>query len=280
MLADSHLHLFSPGYVATLPESCRRLQPDELTLYEAYRSVWNIPAALVVGYEDDDAYRGNNAYLASLVRQYTWLKPVAFTRPSQLTVKQLYDHQAAGFVGISVYLFGDDATGLDRVPEDAWRWLVDHHALVSVNARGESWLQWRAVLDRHPQLRVLISHMGLPGRWACPPDVPTAEHALDPVLLLASYPKVHVKLSGFYAVSEPGHDYPHEQASPILELLAGTYGPSRLLWGSDFSPCLEYVSFPQTLGPIDRWTRLTDEDRARIKGGNLLGLLREGGFIA
>ena len=72
----------------------------------------------------------------------------------------------------------------------------------------------------------------------------------------------------------------YEQASPIMELLAGTYGPSRLLWGSDFSPCLEYVSFPQTLGPIDRWQRLTDADRASIKGGNLMGLLREGGFIA
>ena len=30
--ADAHMHLFAPGYVDLLPEACRRVAPDEVTL--------------------------------------------------------------------------------------------------------------------------------------------------------------------------------------------------------------------------------------------------------
>ncbi len=276
MLADSHLHFFSPGFVETLPETCRRITPDEVTLYDGLRKAWNIQAVLAVGYEGIPTYAGNNGYLASLARQYDWVKPVAFCKPAELTVNRLKTLHLQRFTGICFYLFGDDAQTLPQVSSDVWQWLEEHRALISVNTKGETWRQWLPILERHPQLRVLVSHMGLPGRWAQTPTAAQVDASLASVLPLAAYPQVHVKFSAFYAISEPMHDYPHGQALPILDKLADAFGLRRLLWGSDYSPCLEFVSFPQTITPLERWGRLADEaDRTAVMGGTLLNLLAE-----
>lgn len=59
---------------------------------------------------------------------------------------------------------------------------------------------------------------------------------------------MHVKLSGYYALTDPGYDYPHDAAWPYTEVLADSFGTRRLLWASDFSPCLDSVTFAQAFG--------------------------------
>ena len=90
---------------------------------------------------------------------------------------------------------------------------------------------------------------------------------------LAAFPGSRVKLSGFYALSDPGYDYPHEVTWPYVEALLGAFGPERLLWGSDCTPCLEKLSFPQTLGLFAKMPFLDDRMRRRIEGANLLEML-------
>ena len=94
-------------------------------------------------------------------------------------------------------------------------------------------------------------------------------------MALAGFPGVCVKLSGFYALTVPGYDYPHRNAWPYVVALLESFGVQRLLWGSDFSPSLELVSFPQTLGLLAQMTFLTDKDRGQIEGTNLLRILGE-----
>ena len=84
---------------------------------------------------------------------------------------------------------------------------------------------------------------------------------------------MRVKLSGFYALTEPWYDYPHELAWPYVEVLIEAFGVERLLWASDFSPHLNYQTFPQTLGLLWKMPFLGDGDRDRIAGENLLELL-------
>ena len=67
----------------------------------------------------------------------------------------------------------------------------------------------------------------------------------QPLLALAARSNVHVKFSGLYAVSVPDHDFPHDAAKPFVDVALEAFGPSRLLWGSDFPPALDFVSFPQ-----------------------------------
>lgn len=274
MPLDAHAHFFRPGYVDLLPESCRRLQPDEFTLYAALAARHKITHVLAVGYEGEAWAVGNNDYLAALARQAPWLRPVAYAEPAALQVSSLETWYAQGFTGISLYPTTPEAAQrLGTIPAEVWAWLVAHRWLVSVNSRGELWRAWPPILDSHPALRLLVSHLGLPPRCAQPPTLAEAAARLAVVTALARYPSVQVKLSGLYALTDPGHDYPHRAAWPYIETIAQTFGPGRMLWGSDFSPALEQVSFAQTCGVVDRLPGFSAAERSAILEDNLAELL-------
>lgn len=275
--ADAHLHFFYPGYVATLPETCRRVQPDEVTLYAALAEKHGVRQVLAVAYEGSDWAAGNNDYVASLAAERAWIRPVAFVHdPAGLSVERLENWQQQRFVGLSLYLFSEEqGAALRGVPAEVWTWLVQRRWLLSVNSRGEHWRAWPPVLEQHPDLRVVVSHLGLPPAVAQAPDAVDAAVALKTVLALAKYPGPRVKLSGFYALTQPGYDYPHRAAWPYVLALMQAFGVPRLLWGSDYSPCLEHLSFPQTFGLFAAMPFLGAADRPLIEGGNLLALLAD-----
>jgi predicted TIM-barrel fold metal-dependent hydrolase len=233
-----------------------------------------IEQALVVGYEGAPWAAGNNRYLAEQVAIHSWIKPVAYVSdPARLDERALAGWQKDRFVGVSMYLFGDDVSALEPVSDEVWAWIARKHWLVSVNSTGEHWTAWVPILERHPELTLLVSHLGLPNPVTDAPDMTTARHELATVCSLAHYAGVHVKLSGFYALTKPGYGYPHRAAWPYVEVLLEAFGSSRLLWGSDYSPSLEWVSFPQTYALLDDMPLLNEADRRRIEGENLLALL-------
>lgn len=150
--------------------------------------------------------------------------------------------------------------------------LEERRAIVSVNV-GAAALPGLALLAAaHPGCTFLVAHLGDPGRHAAVPSRALAERNLAPLLALADLEHVHVKISGLYAVSDPPHAYPHLPASPFVDVILATFGPARCLWGSDFSPSLDFVSFDQALHPI-QLDVLAPDDRARVMGANLLHLL-------
>lgn len=275
--ADAHLHFFQPGYVALLPESCRRVQPDEVTLYEGLAQQYGVASVLAIGYEGESWAAGNNGYLAQLAASHPWLRPVAFVSdPASLTIPALERWQQEHFVGLSFYIFSEPLlAAVNSIPAEVWTWLAQHRWLISINSRGEHWAGWQPVLERQPDLRLLVSHLGLPPAVEQPPAEVAARQALAPVLALAQFPQVRVKLSGFYALTQPGYAYPHQAAWPYVEALLTAFGSARLLWGSDFSPSLEWLSFPQTFSLFAAMPFLDAAGLERIEGGNLLALLAE-----
>jgi L-fuconolactonase len=272
---DAHAHFFFPGYVDLLPESCRRQSPDEITLYQALAQRHEIEHVLAVGYEGAPWASGNNQYISGLASQHAWVRPLAFvTDPAALTMPQLATWRSQRFVGISLYLFTPDAVAmLAKVPGEIWKWLIDHAWLLSVNSTGEFWTAWEAVLAQHPGLRILIAHLGQPPAVTTAPRVDEARAAMTPVLRLAFFPSVYVKFSGFYALAEPGHAYPHSAALPYAQVTTEAFGAERIVWASDFSPALEYVSFPQTIDVLSTMSWLTSADLDAIYRGNLARLL-------
>jgi predicted TIM-barrel fold metal-dependent hydrolase len=206
---------------------------------------------------------------------HAWIRPVAYVNdPAQLNEHTLAARQKDGFVGVSMYLFSEhDVAALQRVPDATWAWIAQNHWLVSVNSSGDRWAAWTPILERHPELVLLVSHLGLPPAVVHALDATTARHELGTVCSLAKYPGVRIKLSGFYALTEPHYAYPHRAAWPYAEVLLDAFSPSRLLWGSDFSPSLEWVSFPQTFALLADMPFLDEANRRRIEGENLLALL-------
>lgn len=274
MPIDAHAHFFAPGYVDLLPESCRRVQPDEFTLYSALAERHGITQVLAVGYEGQAWAVGNNLYLAALARRAAWLRPVAYAEPAAISVSALDGWHTQGFTGISLYLMGpEQARQIGDVPAEVWSWLAARQWLISVNSQGDLWHAWLPILELHPALRLLVSHLGLPPRCAQPSAPSETAHRLAAVTALAVYPGVHIKLSGLYALTDPGYDYPHRAAWPYIETIAQAFGPRRMLWGSDFSPALEQVSFAQTCGVVDCLPWFSNAERSAILGGNLARLL-------
>jgi predicted TIM-barrel fold metal-dependent hydrolase len=270
--ADAHIHLFKGGYQESFA-SREGVQIDEVACYQTLMADHQVAAALVVGYAGASWCNDNNAHLADVVKQHQWVHPLAFIDLTQsLSLEQLNHLRQQGFVGLSIYVFDhEQEQALQTVPAECWQWLIDHHWLVSVNSKGQLWNAWQAVLDKFGDLRVLISHLGLP---------PRVDHAsadmpgqIAEVTALGAYPGVCVKLSGFYAVTEPGHDYPHVAAWPYVESLNNAFSVNRLLWASDFSPCLDWLTFPQTIDLFAKMPFFSETDRQQILGNNLLALL-------
>jgi predicted TIM-barrel fold metal-dependent hydrolase len=145
-------------------------------------------------------------------------------------------------------------------------------ALVSLNAAPAATAAIARTVGQLDGCRLLFSHLGLPGRFARPPGPSEARTVLAPLLELSRHQHVFVKLSGLYAISQQPHDFPHVAAQPFIELLLETFQPRRLLWGSDFSPALDFVSFAQTADPRSL-SACSDAEIGDIMGGNLLRLV-------
>jgi L-fuconolactonase len=232
-------------------------------MYESFRREHHIDTALVIGYEGDADYCGNNEHVARLAEQHEWIVPVAFT-PTDAPIVP-----SKPFVGIAVYLSSAaDARRFAEWPRELARALASEQMIVSVNAAPDMLVLGRDGFRALDGCLVLISHLGEPGAYESPPSPERTSSTLEPLLSLSDLLHVGVKLSGLYALSNPAHDYPHAVARPFIERIADAFGTERLYWGSDFSPALDYVSFAQTIAAVSdlSWS---DSERAAIMGGNL-----------
>ncbi|MFV2066096.1 MAG: amidohydrolase [Pirellulales bacterium] len=275
--ADAHIHLFEGGYQGGSFAHRPGVTLDEAQLYESLAKEHAVHTALVVCYEGQRWAAGNNDHVGALTSQHAWIRPVAFVDPAHPpSIGQLQQWQANRFVGISLYILTqEDVDAVGSVPDSIWSWIADHRWLVSVNSRGAMWSAWPAILRRHEGLRIVLSHVGLPPAVDTAPSPADAARNLRDVIALARFPGPRVKLSGFYALTQPRYDYPHRNAWPYVETLLTSYGSQRLVWGSDFSPSLDAVTFPQTLGLFSKMPFLSPADRQAIEGGNLLALVDE-----
>jgi len=114
----------------------------------------------------------------------------------------------------------------------------------------------RALAERTPEIVVIIEHAA---RFGASPDEP-----LDSLLDLASLPNVVVKVSALTSLSaEPP---PHRDLWPMVERLIATFGPDRLMWGSDM-PWIGADAYGPAIGAIHALPFLDDAGRGWLLGG-------------
>ena len=118
------------------------------------------------------------------------------------------------------------------------------------------------LLKRYPNMRSVIDHGAKPEiRDSAFSDWATGMAAL------AYGTNAYCKLSGL--VTEAAQDWTTENLRPYVDHLLDTFGPQRLIWGSDWPVCTLASSY-------DRWVDTTetllatqtDADRVAILGGN------------
>ncbi len=273
-LADAHIHLFPDGYRHDgLPAL---FGAGELEAYEAIRAMHGIEFALAIGYEADGIDLQNNAYIRKVSAAHSWLRTVAYVDPDAApepqAIQTLLDQ---GHSGLALYVTDTDrARNLLLWPWAIWEVLQAHGAIVSFNARPEAIALLRPLVETAKSVPFLFSHLGLPGHLAPGIDEKALRDRLAPLLALADLPNAHVKLSGFYATSDPAFAYPHCGADRATREILAAFGSYRCLWGSDFPPALEFVSFPQAI----HWLGLDDlsnTEKDAIMRGNLVRILRD-----
>ena len=271
-LADSHIHLFRHGYRHDgLPPL---FGSGELDAYLALRKAHGVELALVIGYEADGIDPQNNAYIREVSAAHGWLRTVAYvdpnSNPAPNIIQALLDQ---GHCGLALYVTdAERAQALLRWPGATWDILQARRAVISFNARPQAMDLLRPLVAAVDGVSFLFSHLGLPGHITPEIDHDLLRGRLAPLLSLANLRNAYVKISGLYATSEPAHRYPHHGAYHAIRSIIEAFGSSRCLWGSDFAPALEFVSFPQTVW-IPGIDELKDAERNSIFRDNLVLIL-------
>ncbi|CUJ97198.1 putative metal-dependent hydrolase of the TIM-barrel fold protein [Ruegeria denitrificans] len=120
----------------------------------------------------------------------------------------------------------------------------------------------RQLLERHSQMRVVIDHASKPlirdgviAGWA------------EDMAALASDTSAWCKLSGL--VTEAETDWTVDDLRPYVDHLLDKFGPSRLIWGSDWPVCTLASSYQRWLDATDELLiALSETERNAVLGGN------------
>lgn len=178
-------------------------------------------------------YRYDNSFLASVLKQYPGtfqgvcrvdpLDPAAPDHLSRLCQEQ-------GFRGVRLSPAGDAAGDWIRgsLMPPLWERCEKLGVPMTLLAPIGRVLDIAKLVERFPQLTVVIDHMA-----DCPVDHP---EELEKLVALVRYPKVFVKVSHTWSLSE--ETYPWRDAQRLVKRLYDTFGPKRLMWATDW-PIIE-----------------------------------------
>lgn len=160
---------------------------------------------------------------------------------------------------------------LQDLPDDDWilqpivtpaiEAMVAHGLCLDVLVRPRHLPHLLRFAERHPALRVVIDH-------AAKPDI--AGGVLDPwrarIARLAEFPNVVCKLSGL--LTEAGEAWRPDALRPYLDHLLATFGPRRLLWGSDWPVVNLAADYSRWFDLVDTITGVAGDERAALFGDN------------
>jgi predicted TIM-barrel fold metal-dependent hydrolase len=172
-----------------------------------------------------------------------------------------------GAVGIRIMLTKEarrapDDPGLDRIARAAVRhdFPVNLHCWDNLDAG-------RALIDRHPDTRFIIDHLGIlqPRVPPAPPEPFEPWADLPKVLELAKRPNAVIKVSGACTLSREPYPYP-DIWDPLARVF-DAWGFDRCLWGTDWTRAFAIVNYQQAVEPFLKASRLDDTERAMLMGG-------------
>ncbi|WP_341913782.1 amidohydrolase family protein [Ferrovibrio terrae] len=126
---------------------------------------------------------------------------------------------------------------------------------------------------RYPDLPMVIDHGAKPKLAAWRNDVSALRAWEQDMRRMARHPQVWCKLSGL--LTEAGSHWQAEDLLPAMRILLELFGPSRLLWGSDW-PVMTLA------GNYDHWLALSEralaglgvEEKGLVFGQNARGCYR------
>jgi len=191
------------------------------------------------------------------------VKPFDSTDPNTADVMAEWK-SVPGTVGVRIMLDRGpdrkaDDPGIDRILTEAAR-----------NDFPVNFLCWgnmdlgMAIIDRHPNTRFVIDHLGIVQPRTPPaPDAPFEN--LPKVLEMAKRDNAVIKISGACTLSKAGYPYP-DIWDPLARIF-DAWGIDRCLWGTDWTRAYAVLNYEQGVKPFVETDRLTADERAMLMGG-------------
>jgi len=176
--------------------------------------------------------------------------------------------QQKGMLGIRLTFNGDQAAWLTDGTAD-WFWPAAEKAGIPVMFFGGKMSDYSRIAERHPQLALIIDHMGLSL------DIAKADkraEAIDQTVALAKFANVSVKLSAAPAYSfEP---YPYRDMAPHIRRCFDAFGPRRCFWGTDMTNSFTKATYRQRVTHFTEGLDfLSEDDKDWIMGRAILACL-------
>ncbi len=202
-------------------------------------------------------YKYDNSYLADVLQRYPKifqgvccvdpLDPAAPDPLSRLT-KQ-------GFGGVRLSPAGNASGDWFHGPlmPPLWQRCYDLKVPMTVLAPITRMPEVGALLDKHPDLTVVIDHMA-----DCPIDQPAE---LEKLIALKRYPNLFVKVSHTWSLSK--QPYPWLDAQEHVKRLHHAYGPQRLMWATDWPVVENHSSYAKALSVVRNDMKFLNADDLR-----------------
>lgn len=226
MIADAQIHIWAKG----TPSAHHRQAP-----YSAAQAIAGMDAAGIdraaihpVMWDPD-----SNELAVEAVRAYPGRFAIMgwfyLDRPES---KGLIDTwtQRLGMKGLRFYF---TEPHMQSWPTDGtmdWLWPAAERLGIPVSLAAANFLPVVGeIAERHPGLKLIVDHMGVPRASTGP----SAYRNLPQLLALAKYPNVAVKATGQAGYAEDAYPFPsiHEPLKKVFE----AFGPKRTFWGTDIT---------------------------------------------
>ena len=171
-----------------------------------------------------------------------------------------------GMLGLRLSFINAAAAELKDGTAD-WIWPAAEKAGIPIMIlASEMGPELSRIAERHPQLVLIIEHMGMStpvvqaGRTAS---------AINQTASLAKYPNVSVKLSATPAYS--AGPYPYRDFYPHIRRLFDAYGPRRSYWGTDYTNSFAAATYRERLTHFtEALDFLSEEDKDWVMGRAIL----------
>lgn len=175
-----------------------------------------------------------------------------------------------GVLGVRLNVTAEHSHWLTDGTAD-WLWPAAEKARIPIMflTAGQS-AEFGRIAERHPQLTLIIDHMGVSTATLRAGKMP---EAVAQAATLAKYPNVSVKLSSSALFSsEP---YPWRDVTPHIRRLFDVFGPRRCHWGTDVTNSFAKATYRERVTHFMRELAfLSEEDKDWIMGKAIVERLR------
>jgi len=228
-IVDAQVHLWSSGTPSGHHRHVSSFGAEELL---AEMDVAGVDAAVIHPPVSWDPHSNEQAIEAArrYPTRFAVLGQVPLDQPAEGEARLATWRDLPGMKGLRYPLVRPEQQAWHSDGTMDWLWPVaDRNGLPVATMAGRFLPVFRGIAERHPQLRLLIDHLGL---VRAEQDA-AAFGNLDALLSLAKLPNVAIKATG--APSYSTHPYPFRNLHDGLQRIFDAYGPKRFFWGTDIS---------------------------------------------